>query len=99
MAASAVRSGLILATVHSVIVLAVLLKVLTLEDPTARWGASMMLAWTIDIWLVPLYSVAELDWEVPSFFTFSFLGGGLVYFVIGYGANWLWLKLRRGSSA
>ena len=73
------KAGLIGAGIHTFIVLAVLLKVLSLSDGTAQWGISMGLAWTIEIWAVPLYTHFDWDWEVQSFYLLSLFGGGLLF--------------------
>ena len=78
------KAGLIGAAIHTLIVLAVFLKVLTLSDGTAKWGVSMGLAWTLEIWTVPLYWLFGWDWEVKSFYLLCMLGGGVLYFVITY---------------
>jgi hypothetical protein len=80
----AVKAGFMIAGVHTLIVLVVLLVVLTLSDGTAKWGVSMGLLWTIELWAVPLYSFFGWDWNVKSFYFLCLIGGGLVYFLVAY---------------
>ena len=90
----AFRAGLIGAGIHTFIVLAVFLKVLTLSDGTAKWGVSMGLLWTLEIWLAPLYWLFGWNWDVQSFYMLSILGGGLFYFVMTYLGARIVLKLK-----
>jgi hypothetical protein len=89
----AIKVGLIVAGVHTFIVLAVLLKVLSLSDGTAKWGISMGLAWTIEIWTVPLYTHFDWDWGVQSFYLLCLLGGGVLYFLMAYAGTRFVLRL------
>ena len=91
------KAGLIGAGIHTFIVFAVLLKVLTLSDGTAKWGVSMGLLWTLEIWLVPLYTYFGWDWNVRSFYLLCLLGGGLFYFVMTYLGTCIVLKLKATS--
>lgn len=87
--------GFIIAGIHTLIVFAMLLKVLSLNDGTERWGTSMLLAWTLEIWAIPLYTALGLDWEVTSFYALCFIGGGVIYFLVGYMGTYLVLKFRQ----
>ena len=95
----AFKAGLIGAGIHTFIVLAVFLKVLTLSDGTAKWGVSMGLLWTLEIWVAPLYLYFDWDWDVQSFYLLCLLGGGLFYFVMTYLGTRIVLKLKTTSHA
>ena len=94
---SALKVGFLIAGIHTLIVLAMLLKILSVSDGTERWGTSMLLAWTVEIWTAPLYTVLGSDWEIRSFYALCFLGGGVIYFLIGYLGTRLVLKFKRNE--
>ncbi|MBM2840115.1 MAG: hypothetical protein HW412_643 [Bacteroidetes bacterium] len=88
------KVGFLIAGIHTLIVLAMLLKILSVSDGTERWATSMLLAWTVEIWTVPLYTVLGWHWEVHSFYVLCFLGGGVIYFLMGYMGTRLVLKFK-----
>jgi len=91
----ALKVGFLIAGIHTLIVLAMLLKILSLSDGTERWATSMLLAWTVEIWTVPLYTVLGWNWKIPSFYALCFLSGGVIYFLMGYMGTCLVLRFKQ----
>ena len=57
----------------------------------------MALMWTLEIWTVPLYLLFDWDWAVRSFYLFSLVGGGLVWFLLTYAGTRFVLKLKHAA--
>ena len=93
------KAGLIGAGVHTLIVLAILLLVIAVSDGTAKWGISMVLMWTIEIWAMPLYALFGWDWTVQGFYLLSLFGGGLLYFLLFYMGTHFVLNSTYGSAS
>jgi hypothetical protein len=73
--------------------------VIALSDGTAKWGISMILLWSIDIWAVPLYALFGWDWSVPRFYLLSLLDGGFLYFLLRYLSAHLFFKWKYNPSS
>jgi hypothetical protein len=89
------QAGLVLVVLHTAIVLFALSRIQATSDGTEQWAISMMLLWTIDIWAIPVVLLFDMDVPNDGFFALSFLGGAVVYFLLGYAAICAWLRIRR----
>ena len=89
--------ALVVAAMHSLVALIWLERIFSLRDGTERWAGGMMLAWTIDIWMIPLYAALGFEWELHSFSMLSLFGGAAVYAFLGYSVAFLWLRRTRSS--